>query len=129
MGFFDFVMKNLGIREDTDNVTKEKDQNTPSESSVKRASNPHEWNKPDSVAIISPRGFQDIVDLVDFISGGRTAVVDFNNLATNSAERSIDFLSGAVFALGGSMEQVSDGLYLYAPSGVRLVKPNTRKKK
>ena len=131
MGFFNFVMKNLGIQEIDDTNAKEKirTQVYENDDTTKKVNNPKEVQNTDSVAIICPRFFQDVVDLVDFIAGGRTAVVDFNELATSSAERSIDFLSGAVFALKGSMEKVSEGLYLYAPQGVRLVKPTERRKK
>lgn len=120
MGFWKYVFNNLGLNRDDEEETqpsvvqKVVDTDTP------------KWKTDDSVAIINPRVFQDVVDLVSYISKGHTAVVDFNNLATHTAERSIDFLSGAIFALGGDMQEVSNGLYLYAPSGVKLIKPKRK---
>ena len=118
MGFWKYVFNNIGIsREEDIELTKP---------SPVKDNNETKWKTDDSVAIINPREFQDVVDLVSYISKGHTAVVDFKNLATNTAERSIDFLSGAIFALGGDMQEVSRGLYLYAPSGVKLIKPKRK---
>lgn len=118
MGFWKYVFNNIGINKDEEELSKPKQENI----EPRR----QKWRTDDSVAIINPRVFQDVVDLVSYISKGHTAVVDFNNLATHTAERSIDFLSGAIFALGGDMQEVSNGLYLYAPSGVKLIKPKRK---
>ena len=115
MGFWRYVFNSMGITKDEDRASQE----------VEREER-QQWRTEGSVAIINPRGFQDVVDLVDYISKGHTAVVGFQNLSTNIAERSIDFLSGAIFALGGDMQEVSSGLYLYAPNGVKLIKPKRK---
>jgi len=121
MGFWKYVFNNMGIAKQADN-----EGNKPVNNAKEPVERVDKWRTDDSVAIINPQEFQDVVDLVDYIAKGRTAVVDFHNLATNIAERSIDFLSGAIFALGGDMQEVSRGLYLYAPSGVKLIKPKRK---
>ena len=81
-----------------------------------------------SVAIIRPKTFDDVLRLVDFVSGNRSAVVDFNALDNATLSRAIDFLSGAVCALHGQMHSVADGIYLYAPKCTKLM-TNKRKKR
>lgn len=84
--------------------------------------------KPDkSVAILKPENFDDILKFVKFISGNRSAVIDFNFLDGSQIQRSVDFVSGAVCALDGQMQIVANGIYLYAPSCTKLM-TNKRKK-
>ena len=80
-----------------------------------------------TVAVIQPFDFDDVIKFVDFISGNRSAVVDFNTLPNDELERSIDFVSGAVCALHGEMQNISNGIYLFAPNCTKLV-TNKRKK-
>ena len=85
--------------------------------------------KPDkSVAIIELHEFSDAVNFVQFVSGNRSAVINFNSLNANEAVRAVDFVGGAVCALNGTMQEISKGIYLFAPSGTKL-KNNKRKTK
>ena len=84
-------------------------------------------NPDKTVAIIQPTDFGDVVKFVDFISGNRSAVVDFNALCNNDLQRAVDFVSGAVCALHGEMQNISSGIYLFAPDCTKLV-TNKRKK-
>ena len=84
--------------------------------------------KPDkSVAILKPKNFDDVLKLVRFISGNRSAVIDFNGLDGAVLMRSVDFVSGAVCALSGNIQNISNGIYLFAPTGTKLM-TNKRKK-
>ena len=80
-----------------------------------------------SVAIIKPNNFEDVLRFVKFVSGNRSAVVDFNNLCGEELQRCADFVSGAVCALNGTMQLISSGIYLFAPEHTKLM-TNKRKK-
>lgn len=80
-----------------------------------------------SVAIIQPTNFDQILEFIDFISGNRSAVLDFNMLQKEDMLRAIDFVSGAVCALHGKMEQVSEGIFLYVPSCTKLITQKRKK--
>lgn len=85
--------------------------------------------KPDKkVAIIQPQNFSDVLRFVEFISGNRSAVVDFNALDGSEIQRSVDFVGGAVCALHGEMQNIANGIYLFAPSCTKLM-TNKRKKR
>lgn len=85
--------------------------------------------KPDrSVAIIELHDFSDAVNFVRFVSGNRSAVINFNALNAAETVRAVDFVSGAVCALGGTMQEISKGIYLFAPTCTKL-KNNKRKTK
>ena len=80
-----------------------------------------------SVAIIQPQNFDDILRFVKFISGNRSAVIDFNYLCSDQIVRCVDFVSGAVCALDGKIQNISKGIYLFAPNCTKLM-TNKRKK-
>ena len=85
--------------------------------------------KPDKkVALIQPKNFDQILEFVDFVSGNRSAVIDFNMLAGEDLVRAVDFVSGAVCALHGQMEKVSAGIYLFAPACTKLITQKRKKR-
>ena len=81
-----------------------------------------------SVALLAPNNFNEVLKFIHFISGNRSAVVDFNNLSNNEIVRAVDFVGGAVLALHGQMEKVANGIYLFTPSCTKLM-INKRKKR
>ena len=85
--------------------------------------------KPDkSVALLQPQCFEDIISFVNFVSGNRSAVVDFNNLNNADTLRCIDFVSGAVCALHGKMESICAGVYLFVPNCTKLMTQKRKKR-
>lgn len=48
------------------------------------------------------------------------AVVDFAAMTSDEYQRLIDFISGAVYCLGGSIDKLGDKLYLITPSSVNV---------
>ena len=50
-------------------------------------------------------------------------IVDFSTLNQQSVYRILDFMSGAIYALGGSIQQITRNIFLFAPSGVTITVP------
>ncbi len=124
MKFWDYLLQGI----DSFNIS-----NTAPTLSTKSNINPNFYNnyvkKPEkTVAILQPQNFNEVLKFVNFISGNRSAVVDFNALNNTELVRAIDFISGAVCALKGEMQEVSKGIYLYTPSCTKLM-TNKRKNK
>ena len=57
---------------------------------------------------------------VQLLQRHSTVVVDMALLDDSSAQRFIDFLSGAVWSLDGSIQRVSDEVIVAAPMAIRL---------
>ena len=56
-------------------------------------------------------------------------IVDFSAVNQTSVYRILDFMSGAIYALNGSIRQISKNIFLFAPSGVTItVPPNLGRK-
>lgn len=75
------------------------------------------------VVIYSPRTYQDVQLLIDHLKMREQVIVDFSTLNQQSVYRILDFMSGAVYALGGSIQQITKNIFLFAPQGVTITIP------
>lgn len=74
-----------------------------------------------SIEIARPRDFSDIERLIDKMRASDGIIVDFSANTAETAQRMLDFLSGAVYAFCGSVSRIEDATYLMTPKGVRIV--------
>ena len=49
-----------------------------------------------------------------------SVVVNLKRVTADQAKRIIDFLSGCIYAIGGTMQKVGVGIYLCAPKNVNV---------
>lgn len=82
-----------------------------------------------NVVLYSPKSFNDIQTLIDFLKRREPAVVELSGVADSSAQRILDFLSGAIYALSGSIHRISGTIFLLTPSGVSITVPTDIKSK
>ena len=60
------------------------------------------------VTITEPKSFMDVQKMIDKLRRGESIIVSLEALESDSAQRILDFLSGASYAIGGSMCRVKD---------------------
>ena len=77
-----------------------------------------------NVVLYSPKSFEDVQTLIDYLKRHEPAVVDLAGVADASAQRILDFLSGAIYALSGSIHRISGSIFLLTPSGVNITVPS-----
>ncbi len=73
-----------------------------------------------AVNVISPKNFEDLQLLLDSLKKSEGLVVDFENTDTALAQRMLDFLSGAVYALDAKIEQIKSKMYMLLPKGLNI---------
>ena len=71
------------------------------------------------VSLIKPKNFEDIQVLIDTLKKKKGLIADFSLVLTD-AQRMLDFLSGAAYALDGSIERIGDKTYLVTPKGIDI---------
>lgn len=69
---------------------------------------------------IAPLTFEDVEDAVRRIKRKEGVIVDLEDVPPSVAQRMLDFLSGAVFALKGSIKKVKYKMYILIPDGVKI---------
>lgn len=73
------------------------------------------------VVIYQPLSFDDTQSIINNLKTRKPIVVNLESLDTNLAQRVLDFISGAVYALDGTIQKVSRGIFVLAPSNIDII--------
>lgn len=73
------------------------------------------------VVVMQPEGFDESRDIADSLKERRPVVINLEAVDKETAHRIFDFLSGATYALGGSIQKVATNIYLIAPYNVTIM--------
>jgi len=71
---------------------------------------------------IRPIKYDEARDIADLVKSGRPVLMDIGTAEEQTARRLIDFVSGLVYGLEGTLEKVSPGVFLIKPRGVRVAR-------
>lgn len=70
--------------------------------------------------LLEPRAFSEAQQIADYLKNRNSVVVNLKRVTSDQAKRIIDFLSGVVYAIGGSMQKIGVGIYIVAPKNVNV---------
>ncbi|HOP99940.1 MAG TPA: cell division protein SepF [Acetivibrio clariflavus] len=73
------------------------------------------------VVVVQPENFNDAQDICDHLKNKKPIVINLEGLEKDLAQRIIDFLSGSVYALDGSIQKVSNEIFIVAPHNVDIM--------
>lgn len=81
--------------------------------------------KQDKVSLLmsSPTAIKEACTVINSIKSGKIVIMSLERADEETAQRIIDFVSGAMFALGGEISKASeanDNIFLVAPSSVEI---------
>jgi cell division inhibitor SepF len=72
------------------------------------------------MVVYQPQSYDDTQRIIDDLKSGRPVIANLEDLNVDIAQRVLDFLSGAVYGLDGSIRKVSRGIFLLAPPHVDI---------
>ncbi len=72
------------------------------------------------ISVFSPTSYDDVQLIIDAIKSGKTAIVHFKELKTQTAIRVLDMLSGAIYALDGGVYEMEKNIFMFSPNGVEV---------
>jgi len=73
------------------------------------------------VVIVFPKNINDAKDICDHLRANRSIVMNVEDVEIQTAQRIVDFLSGAVYSLDGNIQKVSSGIFLATPNSVDIL--------
>ncbi len=73
------------------------------------------------VVVMSPMSFDEARDVADYLKTKNPVVINLETLPKDLSRRMVDFLSGAVYALGGSIQKIANGIFLATPYNVSIL--------
>lgn len=77
-------------------------------------------NSSTKMIIIKPTDFEQATDIIDDLQSRKIVVFNATALEPKTAQRLLDFISGASYALGGELQEVEKGVYVLSPSNVEV---------
>ena len=75
---------------------------------------------PSKVVVIQFVNFDDAKDAADHLKNRKPIVANLEKLDNDTTRRVVDFLSGAVYGVGGRIQNVSNRIFLITPSNVEV---------
>ena len=118
MGLFDFLTKEVEPNQAKQQTRRSK--STPDFSARLKKNQPNnpqadnDGNVP--VRVFKPTSFDDVCAVIDFLLLGKPAIVNVEAVKEQTIQRVMDILSGACYALHGTMSEISHNIYLISPS-------------
>ncbi len=73
-----------------------------------------------SMVLFEPRSFEEAEEIAKHLKNRRACVVNLHRLQRDFAQRTIDFLTGVVFALDGSIQKIGHNVILCTPKNVNV---------
>lgn len=73
-----------------------------------------------SMVLFEPRSFEEAEQIAKHLKNRRACVVNLHRLQREYAQRTIDFLTGVVFALDGTIQKIGHNVILCTPKNVNV---------
>lgn len=70
--------------------------------------------------LLEPRAYSESQQIADHLKSRNSVVVNLKRVTSDQAKRIIDFLSGCIYAIGGTMQKIGVGIYLCTPKNVNV---------
>jgi len=70
--------------------------------------------------LLEPRAYSESQQIADHLKNRNSVVVNLKRVTSAQAKRIIDFLSGCIYSIGGTMQKIGVGIYLCTPKNVNI---------
>ncbi len=77
-------------------------------------------NVNNKMILLEPRAYSESQQIADHLKNRNSVVVNLKRVTSDQAKRIIDFLSGCIYAIGGTMQKIGVGIYLCTPKNVNV---------
>ena len=77
-------------------------------------------NSGSKMILLEPRAFSEAQTISDYLKSRNTVVVNLKRVTPEIAKRVVDFLSGSVYAIGGDLQKLGNGIFLCTPNNVNV---------
>lgn len=76
---------------------------------------------PARIVLVKAKRFSEVKRIAENLKQDRSVVINFEDMDKTEAQRTIDFLSGTVFAKGGDLQKISRCTIIFAVGPVDLI--------
>lgn len=72
------------------------------------------------MVISQPTCYEEVEAIGEYLKNKKSVIINLENVGKEDARRILDFLSGATFMIEGTIQKVSNLIYLMAPKNVEI---------
>ena len=109
MGFFDFLSRNKATNARKADTTAHV-EHTQHDFEIKNG----------NITVFKPTSFDDVAKIIDHLLLGQPVIVHLTAVRETTAQRVIDILTGAIYAINGNLSELQKEVYIFTPNGVRV---------
>lgn len=117
LNFIGYEIEEEPTTEPGDNPTKEEQPSRSRKSNIIGLPSPA---NPMRMALSKPTKFDQVQTIADHLKNRNPVVVNVEEMELEMAKRVVDFLSGTIYALNGSMQKVNSGIIIFLPNNVEV---------
>ena len=70
--------------------------------------------------LVEPRAYSESQQIADYLKNRNSVVINLKRVTSDQAKRLIDFLTGTIYAIGGDLQKLGNGIYLCTPNNVNV---------
>lgn len=115
---FDGMKKFFGVEEETTSSVEGTEDEFYSVSKEDAASNADLGSN--KMVLFEPRAYSESTQITDYLKKRNTVVVNLKRVTPDQAKRIVDFLTGSLYAMNGSLQKLGGGIFLCAPNNVNI---------
>lgn len=67
-------------------------------------------------------------EICSYIKSRKPVIVNMQQLTPGEVQRAVDYLTGACYALSGSVERIADNIFVFAPEDINISPENIKQK-
>lgn len=89
-------------------------------------SSPRKYSRPEAfvatnsnISTFKPTSFEDVAEIINELLEGKPVIVNLTEVRENTAQRVVDLLSGAIYAINGNLCELQKDVYIFTPNGVK----------
>ncbi|ADY55023.1 Cell division protein sepF [Syntrophobotulus glycolicus DSM 8271] len=72
------------------------------------------------VMIVEPSSFEETQNIAEHLKSRRAVVVNLEKTDSSITQRIVDFVCGTTYALGGNMQKIGNGIFMFVPNNVDI---------
>ena len=76
-----------------------------------------------NIIFFYPKNYGEVQKLIDYLKNGESVMLNLDGISDAEAQRMLDFSSGAVYAINGSIKRVAGNIFLLTPEGLGIIAP------
>lgn len=143
MGFGEWLMKGLGFdsKKKAQTVVEEpvddkyanfnmhiKQNETVTDTNISRNPFQNDLNigMRDNLIIYAPSTMKEIQSAVDCLRQNQSVMLDLEKIGDEDRTRVLDFISGAIYGLNGSIHRFKDDSFILTPEGKKILTPDKK---